>query len=153
MSSTGARRTLRVVLPVFATVAIVAPLTWMWLASRLPPTDSVMDMGYPDYGGVQPDLKMAEHAHGQPGHPSMPSRSITELIADPSRPAEVRVDLVARQQQPNDGRSLARYTLNGTSPGPEIRAIQGQLVEVHLRNESVTAGTTLHWHGDRKSVV
>ena len=147
MSSTGARRTLRVVLPVFATVAIVAPLTWMWLASRLPPTYSVMEMGYPDYGGVQPDLKMAEHAHGQPGHPSMPSRSITELIADPSRPAEVRVDLVARQQQPNDGRSLARYTLNGTSPGPEIRAIQGQLVEVHLRNESVTAGTTLHWHG------
>ena len=39
------------------------------------------------------------------------------------------------------------FTVNGTSPGPEIRARQGQLIEVHLRNESVAAGVTLHWHG------
>ena len=147
MSSAGTRRRARVVLPVLATVAIVAPLTWMWLASLMPPAYSVMDMGYPDYGGVQPDLAMAGHDHHQLGHRSMSTRSITELVADPSRPADVRVDLVARQQQPTGGPSLARYTLNGTSPGPEIRAVQGQLVEVHLRNESVAAGVTLHWHG------
>ena len=147
MSSAGTRRRVRVVLPVLATVAIVAPLTWMWLASLMPPTYSVMDMGYPDYGGVQPDLAMAGHDHHQLGHRSTSTRSITELVADPSRPADVRVDLVARQQQPTGGPSLARYTLNGTSPGPEIRAVQGQLVEVHLHNESVGAGVTLHWHG------
>ena len=28
-----------------------------------------------------------------------------------------------------------------------IRAVEGQLIEVHLRNESVAAGITLHWHG------
>ena len=39
------------------------------------------------------------------------------------------------------------YTLNGTSPGPTIRARQGDLVEVTLVNESVADGTTLHWHG------
>ena len=147
MSSAGTRRRVRVVLPVLATVAIVAPLTWMWLASMMPSAYSIMDMGYADYGGVQPDLTMAGHDHHQLGHRSMPTRSITELVADPSRPADVRVDLVARQQQPTGGSSLARYTLNGTSPGPEIRAVQGQLVEVHLRNESVGAGVTLHWHG------
>ncbi|HEY6683304.1 MAG TPA: multicopper oxidase family protein, partial [Propionibacteriaceae bacterium] len=137
MSSAGSRRRVRVVLPVLATVAIVAPLTWMWLASMMPSAYSVMDMGYPDYGGAQPDLTMAGHAHHQSGHRSIPTRSITDLVADPSRPADVRIDLVARQQRPAGGPSFARYTLNGTSPGPEIRAIQGQLVEVHLRNESV----------------
>ena len=48
MSSAGTRRRVRVVLPVLATVAIVAPLTWMWLASLMPPTYSVMEMGYPE---------------------------------------------------------------------------------------------------------
>jgi FtsP/CotA-like multicopper oxidase with cupredoxin domain len=141
---TAPHRTLRVVLPILATAAIVVPLTWMWLASRMPSAYSVMSMGYPDYGGVQPSF--AEHPEHQSGHGSMPSRSITELIADPARAADVRVNLVA-QQQPSGSKSLARYTLNGTSPGPEIRAIQGQLVEVHLHNESVTDGVTLHWHG------
>ena len=45
------------------------------------------------------------------------------------------------------GRSIPGFTVNGTSPGPEIRARQGQLIEVHLRNESVADGVTLHWHG------
>ena len=65
MSSAGTRRRARVILPVLATVAIVAPLTWMWLASLMPPAYSVMDMGYPDYGGVQSDLAMAGHDHHQ----------------------------------------------------------------------------------------
>src|SRR6476660_4539577 len=136
MSSAGTRRRVRVVLPVLATVAIVAPLTWMWLASLMPPTYSVMDMGYPDYGGVQPDLAMAGHDHHQLGHRSTPTRSIAELIADPSRPADVRVDVLARQQLPTGGPPRARYSLDGSSAGPDIRAVQGELVEVHRRNES-----------------
>jgi FtsP/CotA-like multicopper oxidase with cupredoxin domain len=39
------------------------------------------------------------------------------------------------------------YTLNHTSPGPQITAKQGDLVEVTLVNESVPGGMTLHWHG------
>ena len=140
MSATPRRRALRVALPILATIAIVAPLGWMWQASRMPAAYSVMDMGYLDYGsGVQ------SNGHG---HHSGPARSITELVADPSRPADVRVDLVTRQQELNiGGRSVAGFTVNGSSPGPEIRLRQGQLVEVHLRNESVAAGVALHWHG------
>jgi hypothetical protein len=41
---------LKVVLPILATVAIVAPLAWLWQASRVPSMYSVMDMGYLDYG-------------------------------------------------------------------------------------------------------
>ena len=137
---TRGRRMLRVVLPVLATMAIVVPLAWMWQASRMPAAYSVMEMGYFDYGG-----------HGQDSghsHHSEPARSVTELVAEPARPADVRVDLVTRQQILNiAGRSIAGFTVNGTSPGPEIRVRQDQLIEVHLRNESVAAGVTLHWHG------
>ena len=74
---------------------------------------------------------------------------MTSLTADPDRPADVRVELVARQETIDvpGGRAVEGYTVNGTSPGPEIRARQGDLVEVEFVNESVAAGATLHWHG------
>ena len=58
------RRRLRVILPVLATVLILAPLAWLWQASRLPPSTSVMDMGYLDYGGAAPVGH--DHASGRP---------------------------------------------------------------------------------------
>jgi FtsP/CotA-like multicopper oxidase with cupredoxin domain len=48
---------------------------------------------------------------------------------------------------PASGEEIDGYTVNGTSPGPVIRAVQGQLVEVRLVNASVPDGVTLHWHG------
>jgi FtsP/CotA-like multicopper oxidase with cupredoxin domain len=151
--TSGSRRVLRVVLPILTTAAIVAPLAWLWQASRVPDAYSVMDMGYLDYGGgAAPDHSGGAHG-GQiqghvHGHPSEPARMINDLVADPARPADVRVDLVTRQQMLTvGGRSISGFTVNGTSPGPEIRATQGQLIEVRLRNESVSDGVTLHWHG------
>ncbi len=112
-----------------------------------------MEMGYHDYGGgAMLDIGAGGHgSHGQgngnthrPGSP----RLVTDMVADPAQAAEVRVDLVTRQQMLSvGGRSIPGFTVNGTSPGPEIRASQGQLIEVRLRNESVIDGVTLHWHG------
>jgi FtsP/CotA-like multicopper oxidase with cupredoxin domain len=153
MSATPSRQAVRVALPILATIAIVAPLAWMWQASRMPAAYSVMEMGYLDYGdGVQAEPSVAGHGgHGDAnghGRHSGSARSITDLVADPARAADVRVDLVTRQEVLTiGGRSIAWFTVNGTSPGPEIRVSQGQLVEVHLRNESVAAGVALHWHG------
>jgi FtsP/CotA-like multicopper oxidase with cupredoxin domain len=141
---------LKIVLPILATVAIVAPLGWMWQTSRVPGTYSVMNMGYPDYGGghvsdSSSGGEMQGHVHN---HHSLPSRMITDLIVNPARPADVRVDLVTRQEMLTvGGRPMPGFTVNGVSPGPEIRARQGQLIEVQLRNESVSDGVTLHWHG------
>jgi hypothetical protein len=89
------------------------------------------------------------HMQGQmPGHHMLTPRLVTDMVADPARPADVGVDLVTRQQMLSiGGRAVAGFTVNGTSPGPEIRARQCQLIEVHLRNESVADGVTLHWHG------
>ncbi|MEW9870477.1 multicopper oxidase family protein [Arthrobacter sp. HS15c] len=101
---------------------------------------SVMDMG----GG------QAGHVHNSATTPGTASTvSVTGLIADPLRAPDVRIELVARKQTINipGGRPVEGYTVNGTSPGPTIRARQGDLVEAVFVNESVLAGATLHWHG------
>ncbi|WP_230208091.1 multicopper oxidase family protein [Microlunatus sp. Gsoil 973] len=148
---TSRRRLWRVAIPALATAVILLPVTWLWADSLMPSAYSVMDMGRPDYGGGTTD-----HAQGS-GHGSgvqhagvhLPGmRSVTALTTDPHRKADVRVDLVARRQDLRiGGRTMPGYTLNGSSPGPMITAVQGQLIEVHLHNASVPDGVTLHWHG------
>jgi hypothetical protein len=146
-------RALRIALPIVAALSIVAPLAWLWQDSRVPAAYSVMDMGYRDYGmGAIPEEGDGGHGgHMQgsmAGHQMAQPRVVTDMIVDPARPADVRVDLVTRQKMLTvGGRSVPGFTVNRTSPGPEIRALQGQLIEVHLRNESVADGVTLHWHG------
>ena len=143
----GTRKQLKVLLPIVATVAILAPLAWLWQASLMPKSYSVMDMGYHDFGvgqGADPAATGGGNAHGG----IHGTRSVVDFTADAARQADVRIDLVAAQEKLTiGGKSIAGYTLNGTSPGPTITARQGELVEVHLRNASVPAGITLHWHG------
>ncbi|MDX6196980.1 MAG: hypothetical protein QOJ79_131 [Actinomycetota bacterium] len=129
----------RLLIAVVATLAILTPLAVMWQQSRLPSSYSVMDMGYADYGGGPKAMS----------HHELMGRSIATLVADPARKADVSVTLTARRQRFTlaSGRQFDGYTVNGTSPGPTIRAVEGQLVEVRLVNESVTDGVTLHWHG------
>lgn len=117
---------------------------WMWATSLLPTSYSMTAMGYPDYGGgpVPAAGPGSSHQHG--------GVDVTTLIPDPRRPADVRVDLVARAErvtlpgvvEPFDG-----FTLNGRTPGPTIRAHAGELVEVRVTNQDVPDGMTLHWHG------
>ncbi|MDN5762940.1 MAG: multicopper oxidase family protein [Microlunatus sp.] len=150
MTSSRGRRVPRVWVPVLATLVIVVPLTWMWQSSRVPSAYSVMDMGYPDYGGgPQPSTSLAGHAgHGTLSHTGHTMAPITDLVTDPNRPADVRVDLTAASAGVHvGGREIAGFTLNGSTPGPTISAVQGQLVEVRLTNASVSDGVTLHWHG------
>jgi hypothetical protein len=45
------RERLRLLLACLATVAVLAPLAYLWQHSRVGSTYTVMDMGYPDYGG------------------------------------------------------------------------------------------------------
>ncbi len=150
--ATRDRRALRVVVPVVTALAILVPLAWMWQGSLTPSRYSVMSMGVADYGGGPESagtVAAGAHAgHGAPPGVTPETRSVTDLVVDPSRPADVRVELVTRAQRRTvGGRTVDGFTVNGTSPGPAIRARVGQLVEVLLRNESVRAGVALHWHG------
>ena len=120
------RTSTRVVVSVAAALAVLGPIGYFWQDSLVPSSYDVMSMGYPDGGGG--------HAAHQTG-----SLSVADLKG-PSGPADVSVTLTARREK-------GLLTLNHTTPGPEIRAKQGQLVEVTLTNESVPDGVTLHWHG------
>lgn len=120
---------------------MLLPLAWLWAASLVPSSYSVMTMGPADTGGVA-----LSHSH-LPGSPG--ERDVTTLVEPERGRADVDVTLTARRQQVTipGGPKLTAYTLNGTTPGPTIRAQEGDLVQVTLVNESVPDGTTLHWHG------
>ena len=126
------------IIPILATVVVLAPLAWLWQASLLPKSLSVMDMGYADYGGGP--VSTHDH-HGQ-------GISVPDLRVDPTRRADATFSLTAEQTTLTvGGKTVPGYTVNGTSPGPTLTAVQGQLIEVHLTNVSVTDGVALHWHG------
>ncbi|HEY9424035.1 MAG TPA: multicopper oxidase domain-containing protein, partial [Microterricola sp.] len=137
----------RVILGAAVTTAVLAVFV-AWQGTLLGEY-SVMEMG----GSAQTHEGHEGHAgHAAPaGLPDAgaASVSVSTLTADPDRPADVRVELVARQERIDvpGGRPVDGYTVNGQSPGPVIRARQGELVEVVFINESVAAGATLHWHG------
>jgi FtsP/CotA-like multicopper oxidase with cupredoxin domain len=117
---------------------------WAWATSLLPSSYAMTSMGYADYGGGPAP------ASGSAAHPP-PSGGIdiTGLVPDTRRPADVRVELVARAARiaiPGVP-AFEGYTLNGGTPGPTIRAREGDLVEVRVVNDNVRDGMTLHWHG------
>ena len=53
------RRSDRVVVGIVASLAVLVPIGWLWVSSLVPATYSVMDMGYPDYGGGPGYLALA----------------------------------------------------------------------------------------------
>jgi len=143
------RNRLRVALPIVLTVGLLAPMAYAWQASLVPDSYAATAMGSVDFGGGPVPPGQGHTGAGGPHAPAAGTISVDDLRDKSTRAADVRIDLVARQQELDlgGGHSVAGYSLNGTSPGPTITAVQGQLVEVRARNESVAAGIALHWHG------
>ncbi len=120
-------------------LAVLVPIGWLWFTSLVPDELAPMEMGAADYGGGA--APMEGHQHG--------AKAVADLTGPRTGTPDVTVTLVARKERITlaSGERVDGYTLNGTSPGPLIRARRGDLVEVTLVNESVKGGTTLHWHG------
>jgi FtsP/CotA-like multicopper oxidase with cupredoxin domain len=121
------RKSYRVAIGVVAALAVLGPLGYLWVGSLVPSTYDMSAMGRVDFGGG-PAL-----AHGG-------NLSVASLTGPTTGTPAVNVTLTAR-------RDKGRYTVNGTSPGPELRAVKGQLVQVTLVNDNISDGITLHWHG------
>ncbi|MCW2741012.1 MAG: multicopper oxidase type 3 [Blastococcus sp.] len=117
-------------------VVLLGAVGWYWSASLVPSTYSVMDMGSAEYGGG------ATHEHGI-------GVSVADLTGPTDGKPDVAVELAARKQSFDlaSGERIEGFTLNGSSPGPAIRAHQGDLVQVTLTDVDVPDGVTLHWHG------
>ena len=123
-------------------VAVLGVLGKAWWDSRLPDTYNVMSYGTHDYGGGP---EPPSHA----GHDVGTGTSVADLHGPSDGAPDVRFELTATAAdiQLSSGRMVHALTFNGTSPGPELRVRQGDLVEVVLRNADVDDGVTIHWHG------
>jgi FtsP/CotA-like multicopper oxidase with cupredoxin domain len=122
------RKSVRAAIGVAAALAVLGPVGYLVVDSLVPSTYDMAAMGTADFGGGPP------HAHGSGG------LSVTSLTGPTTGRPDVAVTLSARKEK-------NRYTLNGSTPGPEIRAVRGQLVQVTLVNDNIADGITLHWHG------
>jgi len=122
-------------------VALVGVLGKMWWESRLPETYNVMSYGRHDYGGGA-----VPESHG--GHAGA-GTSVADLHGPTAGAPDARFELTASATDIalSSGRVVHALTFNGTSPGPELRVREGDLVEVVLRNDDVEDGVTIHWHG------
>jgi FtsP/CotA-like multicopper oxidase with cupredoxin domain len=135
-------------------LAILVPLGWLWATSFVPNDYSAMDMGYEDLGGgpasvVPAEAGKADHQAGHSGHGQEDGRSVADLTGPRTGKPDVAVTLTARKQRFTlpSGESVDGFTVDGSSPGPLIRAKVGDLVQATLVNESVPRGASLHWHG------
>ncbi len=154
MSPTTARAVrpalVRRVVACAAAAAVVVPVALFWNASRLPAQYSITQMGSVEPGsGPRLPGQLAHEAHGHGTAGGAGTISVANLVEDRSGPADVSVTLTARSERVEltPGVEIDAYTVNGTTPGPTLRATQGDLVEVTFVNESVPDGATLHWHG------
>src|ERR1700680_2974060 len=96
--------------------------------------------------------------------PLRPPRAITRT----GRTKTFTLALATAAVEPLPGHSVPVRAVNGLSPGPTLRVVEGDMVEVTVVNR-LTMGATIHWHGvpvpflmdgagmisqqDRKSVV
>jgi FtsP/CotA-like multicopper oxidase with cupredoxin domain len=138
------RRVLRRILVALPVIALLLALGWigkLWYDSRLPGTYNVMDFGEADYGGGE-----VRPVH-PPGHGT--TGESVEALHGPRGTPDARFTLTASRGAVRlaSGRMIEALTFNGTSPGPELRVRQGDLVEATLVNEDVESGVTIHWHG------
>jgi FtsP/CotA-like multicopper oxidase with cupredoxin domain len=123
-------------------VAIVSFIGKSWWDSRLPDTYSVMSYGTHDFGG-------GSEPTAHEGHAGASGTSVADLRGPQSGTPDARFVLVAKNADVRlrSGRTIRALTYDGTSPGPELRVQQGDLVEVELANADVEQGVTIHWHG------
>ncbi|WP_116951447.1 multicopper oxidase family protein [Jiangella endophytica] len=85
-------------------------------------------------------------------HPAMHGTAVTDLRGPttPGAGGTVRPYTVTARTATvvlASGHEVDAWTFDGRLPGPPLTAVQGDLVEVTLRNEDISDGVTIHWHG------
>ena len=142
-------------------VGITAYFAYSMQASVLPDRFSMMSHENVDYGGGPEPGYDASHSHGggtefahahsyQHGQsPGGQAMSVTDLKEEDPGVPDRRFTLTAKKTRItlSSGKSVQAWTFDGKAPGPELRARQGDLVEVILINEDIESGVTIHWHG------
>ena len=126
------------ILVALVTTAVVVPIGALAVAAPAPPEHADAGHGTLDLGGGQPATLI-----------SAPPIAVTDLRGRPANEPVKRFTLTARHAQLTlpSGEVVDALTYDGTLPGPELRATEGDFIEVTLRNADVEEGVTIHWHG------
>lgn len=94
--------------------------------------------GHGAYGGtVDPPLALDAASLDHATFPPPPGRRSVR---------EVEIDVVDRRIEVGEGAVVDAWTFGGTVPGPILRATEGELLRVHLRNRTAHPHS-LHLHG------
>lgn len=128
-----------------AIVAIAVVVVQAWAdfnASKLPEASDMMNHQWMDEGSGTPTMMMSGHHN----HANMVE--VSALTGDVSVPADIAYLLVAQKREMTlaSGAVVEAWTYNG-EVAPELRAQQGDMVEVKLINKNIDKGVTIHWHG------
>lgn len=110
------------------------------------------------YSFAAQDSRLADrqghHAHthdtgGGPGPGQAPRRSVEEFTGPRDGTPDRTFTLTATDETLRlaSGETVDALAFNGRIPGPELRVVRDELVEVVLVNENVEDGVTVHWHG------
>jgi FtsP/CotA-like multicopper oxidase with cupredoxin domain len=115
--------------------------------TKLPESSDMMNHHLIDEGGgthTMHSTKMADGNHQD--HSKM--IEVKDLTGDISAPADKKFVLVAEQKEIKlqSGKKVEAWVYNGTI-APEIRAIEGDMIEIKLENKDIDSGVTIHWHG------
>ncbi|MEV0492119.1 multicopper oxidase family protein [Streptomyces atratus] len=122
----------------FVNTAVGAGVVGAWgtgVGLLFRPTDSVVTGGGP--------------AHSSSSHQALSVADLRGLASPSPGGARRRHVLTAKKATVRlaSGREIDAWTYNGRVPGPAIKATEGDLIEVTLRNSDIEDGVTLHWHG------
>lgn len=125
-------------------------------ASKLPEASDMMNHDLMDEGGGAATLMsmsggsdhQQHHAHHASGSAGSDQIEVAALTGDISAPADKTFELVAQRKKMTlaSGAVIDAWTYNGEI-APELRLLQGDMVEVKLINQDVDSGVTIHWHG------
>ncbi|WP_433352582.1 multicopper oxidase family protein [Microtetraspora malaysiensis] len=99
-----------------------------------------------DLGGVSDEQHAQHERHGAQAVPVTSLRGPTA----PTESGRVRRYMLTARTSTialSSGQQVSAWTFNGQVPGPPIIAVEGDLIEVRLRNADIESGVTLHWHG------
>jgi manganese oxidase len=77
---------------------------------------------------------------------ALPPLRYARAIAPTGRTRTFTLTLATASVQPLPGHSVAVKSINGTSPGPLLRMVEGDAVEITVINRLARA-ITIHWHG------
>ena len=98
--------------------------------------------------------QVLEAVYGHSGVPIGIDATALDQVTNPPQPQglsggqtrDVEIDVTEKLIEVSDGVFQEAWTYNGSVPGPTIRATEGDVVRVHLRNRTGNAHN-IHFHG------